>query len=63
MDVQNLEKTQRNKIIKELCKQGAGFGQLLSIICSLLHAKIQRKIVKRDILHRSISSERDILHK
>jgi len=43
-------------------------------MCSLLRAKIQRKIVKRDILHkniaveydilhRSISSERDILHK
>ena len=43
-------------------------------MCSLLHAIIQRKIVKRDILHknmaveydilhRSISSERDMLHK
>ena len=28
MDVQNLEKNQRNKIIKELCDQGAGFSQL-----------------------------------
>jgi len=28
MDVQNLEKKQRNKIIKELCNQGAGFRQL-----------------------------------
>ena len=26
MDVQNLEKNQRNKIIKELCDQGAGFS-------------------------------------
>ena len=31
MDVQNLEKNQRNKIIKELCDQGAGFRQLARI--------------------------------
>ena len=31
MDVQNLEKKQRNKIIKELCNQGAGFRQLARI--------------------------------
>ena len=31
MDVQNLEKNQRNKIIKELCDQGAGFSQLVRI--------------------------------
>ena len=32
MEVQNLEKNQRNKIIKELCDQGAGFKQLARII-------------------------------
>ena len=31
MDVQNLEKSQRNRIIKELCDQGAGFRQLARI--------------------------------
>ena len=31
MDVQNLEKNQRNKIIKEICDQGAGFRQLARI--------------------------------
>ena len=31
MDVQNFEKNQRNKIIKELCNQGAGFRQLARI--------------------------------
>jgi len=28
MDVQNLEKNQRNKIIKELCDQGAELDEL-----------------------------------
>jgi hypothetical protein len=32
-------------------------------MCSLLRAKIQRKIVKRDILHKNIAIEYDILRR
>ena len=32
-------------------------------MCSLLREKIQRKFVKRDILHKNIVVEYDILHK
>ena len=31
MEVQNLEKNKRNSIIREVCKQGAGFRQLARI--------------------------------
>ena len=43
MDVQNLEKSQRNKIIKELCDQGAGFRQLARIT-GISYGIIQRVV-------------------
>ena len=43
MDVQNLEKNQRNKIIKELCDQGAGFRQLARIT-GISYGIIQRVV-------------------
>ena len=43
MDVQNLEKNQRNKIIKELCDQGAGFSQLARIT-GISYGIIQRVV-------------------
>ena len=43
MDVQNLEKNQRNKIIKELCDQGAGFRQL-DRITGISYGIIQRVV-------------------
>ncbi len=43
MGVQNLEKSPRNEIIKELCKQGAGFGQLARIT-GISYGIIQRVI-------------------
>ena len=43
MDVQYLEKNQRNKIIKELCDQGAGFRQLARIT-GISYGIIQRVV-------------------
>ena len=43
MDVQNLEKKQRNKIIKGLCDQGAGFRQLARIT-GISYGIIQRVV-------------------
>ena len=43
IDVQNLEKNQRNKIIKELCDQGAGFRQLARIT-GISYGIIQRVV-------------------
>ena len=43
MDVQNLEKNQRDKIIKELCNQGAGFRQLARIT-GISYGIIQRVV-------------------
>ena len=49
MDVQNLEKNQRNKIIKELCDQGAGFSQLARIT-SISYGIIQRVVTDQSPL-------------
>ena len=46
MDVQNLEKNQRNKIIKELCDQGAGFRQLARIT-GISYGIIQREAINQ----------------
>ena len=43
MDVQYLEKNQRDKIIKELCNQGAGFRQLARIT-GISYGIIQRVV-------------------
>jgi len=43
MDVQNLEKNQRNKIIKKICDQGAGFRQLARIT-GISYGIIQRVV-------------------
>ena len=47
MDVQNLEKNQRNKIIKELCDQGAGFRQLARIT-GISYGIIQRVVTDQN---------------
>ena len=49
MDVQNLEKSQRNKIIKELCDQGAGFRQLARIT-GISYGIIQRVVTDQSPL-------------
>ena len=49
MDVQNLEKNQRNKIIKELCDQGAGFRQLARIT-GISYGIIQRVVTDQSPL-------------
>jgi hypothetical protein len=49
MDVQNLEKNQRNKIIKELCDQGAGFSQLARIT-GISYGIIQRVVTDQSPL-------------
>ena len=49
MDVQNLEKNQRNKIIKELCDQGAGFRQLARIT-GISYGIIQRVVTDQSSL-------------
>ena len=54
MDVQNLEKNQRDKIIKELCNQGAGFRQLARIT-GISYGIIQRVVT--DQRTRSTRSE------
>ena len=53
MDVQNLEKNQRNKIIKELCDQGAGFRQLARIT-GISYGIIQRVVTdQRTLIYHS----------
>ena len=47
MDVQYLEKNQRNKIIKELCDQGAGFRQLARIT-GISYGIIQRVVTDQN---------------
>ena len=49
MDVQNLEKNQRNKIIKELCDQVAGFRQLARIT-GISYGIIQRVVTDQSPL-------------
>ena len=49
MDVQNLEKNQRNIIIKELCDQGAGFSQLARIT-GISYGIIQRVVTDQSPL-------------
>ena len=49
MDVQNLEKNQRNKIIKELWDQGAGFRQLARIT-GISYGIIQRVVTDQSPL-------------
>ena len=49
MDVQNLEKNQRNKVIKELCNQGAGFRQLARIT-GISYGIIQRVVTDQSPL-------------
>ena len=49
MDVQNLEKNQQNKIIKELCDQGAGFSQLARIT-GISYGIIQRVVTDQSPL-------------
>ena len=48
MDVQNLEKNQRDKIIKELCNQGAGFRQLARIT-GISYGIIQRVVTDQRV--------------
>jgi hypothetical protein len=43
MDVQNIEKSQRKRIIKDLCDQGAGFRQLARIT-GISYGIIQRVV-------------------
>ena len=49
MDDQNLEKNQRNKIIKELCDQGAGFSQQARIT-GISYRIIQRVVTDQSPL-------------
>ena len=54
MDVQNLEKNQRNKIIKELCDQGAGFRQLARIT-GISYGIIQRVVTDQSpLIYRNV---------
>ena len=61
MDVQNLEKNQRNKIIKELCDQGAGFRQLARIT-GISYGIIQRVVTDQRTVHEPFLTRRQPQH-
>lgn len=48
MEVQNLEKNKRNSIIREVCKQGAGFRQLARTT-GICYGIIQRVVTDQRI--------------